>query len=115
MIGLMNRDLPTELSELSISVLSYPRRIPSLKAFVVELQQERAAVSSQLSKICTYKIPKGSYLISRNERDELALVSRTVMATWVVEAFDIFFSGLTPFLDHLSFLSNTPIDGGRHG
>jgi hypothetical protein len=53
--------------------------------------------------------PQGSYLISRNERGELALVSRTIMATWYEEAFDIFFSGLTPFLDHLSFLSNTPI------
>jgi hypothetical protein len=53
--------------------------------------------------------PQGSYLISRNERGELAMVVRTVMATWYEEAFDIFFSGLTPFLDHLSFISNTPI------
>jgi len=35
--GLTTNDLPTELSELSIFVLYYPRRIPSLKAFVVEL------------------------------------------------------------------------------
>lgn len=53
--------------------------------------------------------PQGSYLISRNKHGELALVTRSVMATWYEEAFDIFFSGLTPFLDHLSFLSDTPI------
>jgi hypothetical protein len=53
--------------------------------------------------------PRGTYLICRNERGELALVTRTVMATWYEEAFDIFLSGLTPFLDHLSFVSNTPI------
>ena len=31
------------------------------------------------------------------------------MATWYEEAFDIFMLGFTPSLDHLSFLSNTPI------
>jgi hypothetical protein len=31
------------------------------------------------------------------------------VSTWYEEAFDIFLSGLTPFLDHLSFVSNTPI------
>jgi hypothetical protein len=53
--------------------------------------------------------PRGTYLISRNERGELALVTRTVMATWYEEAFDIFMLGFTPFLDYLSFISNTPI------
>jgi hypothetical protein len=53
--------------------------------------------------------PRGSYLIFRNERGELALITRTLMATWYEEAFDFFFIGLTPFLDYLSFLSNTPI------
>jgi hypothetical protein len=53
--------------------------------------------------------PRGTYLICRNERGELAQVTRSVMATWYEEAFDIFFTGLAPSLDHLSFLSNTPI------
>jgi hypothetical protein len=53
--------------------------------------------------------PRGTYLICRNERGELAQVTRSVMATWHEEAFDIFFNGLAPSLDYLSFLSNTPI------
>jgi hypothetical protein len=51
----------------------------------------------------------GVYEISRNGQGELALVSYSLNATWYGEAFEIFLSGVTPWPDHLSYLSDTPI------
>jgi hypothetical protein len=53
--------------------------------------------------------PGGVYEVTRNARGELAIVSRSLTASWYEDAFDIFVSDLTPSLDHLSYLSNTPI------
>jgi hypothetical protein len=54
-------------------------------------------------------VPGGFYAITRNGRGELALVSRSVTASSYKEALELFLAGLTPSLDHLAFLSNTPI------
>lgn len=51
----------------------------------------------------------GAYQVSRNAQGEFAQVSCSTMATWYQEAFEIFLSGVTPWLDHLSYLGNIPI------
>jgi hypothetical protein len=51
----------------------------------------------------------GVYEVARYDRGELTVVSRTLTAISYQEAFETFLSGLTPALDHLSFLSNTPV------
>jgi hypothetical protein len=51
----------------------------------------------------------GVYEITRNTRGELARVSCSLTATWYGEAFDMLLSGVAPWLDHLSYLSDTPI------
>ncbi len=51
----------------------------------------------------------GAYQVSRNAQGELAQVSSSIMATWYQEAFEIFLSSVTPWLDHFSYLSDTPI------
>jgi hypothetical protein len=53
--------------------------------------------------------PEGRYQISRNPRGELAIATRSLAARSVEEALDAFLAGLTPSLDHLAFISNTPI------
>jgi hypothetical protein len=51
----------------------------------------------------------GVFLVSRNGRGELAQVPSSAKATWYQEAFEIFLSGVTPWLDHLSYLSDAPL------
>ncbi len=53
--------------------------------------------------------PSGRYTLLRNIRGELAMATRSLTATSAEEALDTFLTGLTPSLDHLAFLSNTPI------
>jgi hypothetical protein len=53
--------------------------------------------------------PEGNYELFRNALGELALATRSLTATWYDEACEIFLAGLTPTLDHFSYLSNTPI------
>jgi hypothetical protein len=53
--------------------------------------------------------PGGTYEILRNSRGELAQATRSLTASSYAEAFDVFLAGLTPSLDHLSYISNTPI------
>jgi hypothetical protein len=53
--------------------------------------------------------PNGRYELLRNPRGELAMATRSLTATSVEEALETFLTGLTPSLDHLAFLSNTPI------
>ena len=53
--------------------------------------------------------PEGNYELFRNTQGELALATRSLTATWYDEACEIFLAGLTPALDHFSYLSNTPI------
>jgi hypothetical protein len=52
---------------------------------------------------------QGAYEVLRNAQGELSQVSCSVAATWYQEAFEMFLSGITPWLDHLSYLSDTPI------
>jgi hypothetical protein len=53
--------------------------------------------------------PEGNYELFRNAQGELALATCSLTATWHDEAFELFLAGLTPALDHFSYLSNTPI------
>src|SRR5229473_104920 len=51
----------------------------------------------------------GIYMVSRNGRGELAQVVSSATATWYQEAFETFLSGVTPWLDLLSYLSDAPL------
>jgi hypothetical protein len=53
--------------------------------------------------------PNGPYVLSRNARGEIALVTRSLSAASVEEALDTFLADLTPSLDHLAYLSNVPL------
>lgn len=50
----------------------------------------------------------GIFTCYKNEANELSLISTNIDTNSWEEAFQIFFKVVTPFLDHLSFLTNTP-------
>lgn len=50
----------------------------------------------------------GIFTCYKNEENELSLISTKIDTNSWEEAFQIFLNVVTPFLDHLSFLTNTP-------
>jgi len=51
----------------------------------------------------------GVYYLSKNAANEISTITLTCFAHSWEEAFDTFLSGITPFLDHLSYQANSPI------
>ncbi|GBD88135.1 hypothetical protein BMS3Abin03_02070 [bacterium BMS3Abin03] len=50
----------------------------------------------------------GVFTCYKNEANELSLITTNIEANGWEEAFQIFFKVVSPFLDHLSFLTNSP-------
>ncbi len=78
----------------------------SVRATIVSDEGSSFVTSPDGIKI---KTRDGVYLVSRNGRGELAQVSSSSKSTWYQEAFETFLSGVTPWLDHLSYLSDAPL------
>ncbi len=55
------------------------------------------------------KTPYGEYNFSKNEKNEISMISLICPACSWQESLDKFFSGITPILDLLSYSANTPV------
>lgn len=54
--------------------------------------------------------PEGKFTFYKNNKNEVSLIVHQCQATKWEEAFNKFYSGVTPFLDFLSFESNSPVN-----
>src|SRR5579862_1605215 len=87
----------------------HPSKVGMIKTRHVKDDGESFLIPSDGASAMKLATPAGTMMLYHNTRRECSLVEFSCEATSIDDAKSIFVRGLTPLIDHVSYVANVPI------